>query len=87
MGRMCRGLTIKEEVSGKDKVTDIVITRVYPAGVSCPLRNKPPGPGDLILRSQLKGMSKQPRDKYVFDDYPTKGLQLKPRPKDILDSY
>lgn len=29
-----KGCTIKEEVSGKDKVTDAVITRVYPAGVS-----------------------------------------------------
>lgn len=82
-----KGCTIKEEVSGKDKVTDAVITRVYPAGVSWSPQEQTPGPGDLTLRSQLKGMSKQPRDKYVFDDYPTKGLQLKPRPKDILDSY
>lgn len=38
-----KGCTIKEDVSGKDKVTDAVITRVYPAGVSWSLRNKPPG--------------------------------------------
>lgn len=93
MGRMCRGhtgkkaCTIKEEVSGKDKVTDAVITRVYPAGVSWSTHEQTPRSRGFNPEISTKRMSKQPRDKYIFDDFPTKGLQLKPRPKDILDSY